>query len=462
MTHVDLSPLNALDGDFVVPGQPDYETVRHIWNGMFDKRPAVVIRCASPHDVGIGVALARDNGLPLAVRGGGHSAAGHSTVDDGVVLDLAPMHEVVLDVESGIVAVGGGATWGQVDAVTQRHGLAVPGGVYSKTGVGGLALAGGYGWIRNSYGFSCASLVGAELVTADSSVVRTDAEHHPDLLWALRGGGGNVGVVTQFLFEVHPVGPEVYFLFVFHDGRDGGIPRALGLFREFCSTAPNSVSALAFAGVVPDGMEGVAAEAFGRPFTAFGAVFLGDPSAGEEVLRPLHDFGVPLFDASGTTSYVQVQQMFDPDYPAGERHYWKSVQLEGLGDEAVALIADAAVQPASDLSTVDVWHLGGRTHEPIDGAMPVTSAAYLISPEANWRDADRDEENIGWVRGLVAALHPLSNGVRYLNFAGFQEEGDELMRSSLAPNYQRLAEVKARWDPQNLFRLNQNVPPAPA
>ncbi|AMB58800.1 FAD-binding oxidoreductase [Microterricola viridarii] len=465
MTHMDLTPSDlapwgALDGEYILPGQAGYERARLIWNGMFDKRPAVIIRCASPHDVGIGVALAREKGLPLAVRGGGHSAAGHSTVDDGVVLDLAPLHEVAIDLDRGIVAVGGGATWGQVDALTQEHGLAVPGGVYSKTGVGGLTLAGGYGWIRNTCGFSCASLVGAELVTADSAVVHTDSEHEPELLWALRGGGGNVGVVTRFEFAMHPVGPEVYFLFVFHDGRDGGIPRALRLFREFCAQAPNEASALAFAGLVPEGADGFAPETFGRPFTAFGGVFVGDPAVGAKAFRPLHEFGEPLFDGSGVTSYVQVQQAFDADYPPGDRHYWKSVQVERLGDEVIALIAEAAVRPASDLSTIDVWHLGGHTHDSIEGAMPVTSASFLISPEANWTEPGGDEANIAWARGLVAALHPFSNGVRYLNFAGFQEEGDELMRSSLGPNYQRLAEIKARWDPQNLFRLNQNVPPA--
>jgi len=462
----DDEPLSELagvfDGEAVLQGDPDYEQARRVWNGVIDRRPAAVIRCASTDDVRAGIALAREYDLPVAVRGGGHSVAGHGTVDDGLVLDLAALDAVGVDAGAREVTVGGGATWGQVDAVTQRHGLVVPGGVFSRTGVAGLALGGGYGWLRNAFGLSCANLVAAQLVTADSQLLEVSESSHPELLWALRGGGGNVGVVTRFTFRAHPLGPDVYFLMVFHDASGGAGPGLLRRLRDFCATAPDSVSMVGVVGVVPADGEGFPAQAAGRPYVAFAGVFAGDPAEGERLLRPLARAGTPLLDASGVTPWVAVQQVFDADYPDGGRYYWKSTNVTELGDEAVELICRAGGAPPSELSTVDVWHVAGAAARPVDGAFAVSSADFLVNPEANWTDPADDDDNIRWVRDLVAYLAPFSDGTRYLNFAGFHEEETDQVGRSFGGNYERLARVKAQWDPHNVFRVNQNVRPEAA
>ena len=460
MLDQELEELRAtVDGELILPGAPAYDEARRVWNGIIDRRPLAVLRCATTDDVVAGVGFARTNDVPVAVRGGGHNVAGHGTVDDGTVLDLAALCEVTVDADARSVRVGAGATWGQVDAATQQHGLAVPGGVFSRTGVAGLALGGGYGWLRNAYGLSCASIIGAEVVTADSQVVTVDSRTHPDLLWALRGGGGNFGVVTRFTFRLHAVGPDVFFLFSFHDARNSGATRGLRAFRNFCASAPNNVSLVAVLGVVEDGAPGFPEGSAGWPFISFAGMFVGDPDEGERLLRPLRKFSEPLFDASGTMPYTAVQQAFDDDYPDGGRYYWKSTNIVELGDTAIDLITATATMPASRLSTVDVWHVSGAAAQPVDGAFTTSKAAFLINPEANWVDAHDDAKNIAWVRGLVTALAPYSDGTRYLNFAGFQEEGNSLMRAAFGDHYERLAAIKTEWDPTNLFRLNQNVRP---
>ena len=460
MLDRELDELRAtVAGELIVPGAPAYDRARRVWNGLVDRRPLAVLRCSSTSDVVAGVAFARDSGVPVAVRGGGHNVAGHGTVDDGIVLDLAPMDTVTIDADARTADVGAGSTWGRVDAETGPFALAVPGGVFSRTGVAGLALGGGYGWLRNAYGLSCASIVGAELVTANAEVVDVDADNHPDLLWALRGGGGNVGVVTRFTFRLHPVGPEVYFLQVFHDARNGGATRGLRAFRNVCANAPFNVSLVAVLGVVAKSATGFAPGSAGRPFVAFSGVYIGPPEEGERALRQLRKFGEPLLDNSGTLPYVDAQRAFDDDYPDGGRYYWKSTNLVELGDPAIDLVTAAAASPASTLSSVDVWHIAGAAAQPVDGAFSTSRAKFLVNPEANWVDPGDDAKNIAWTRGLVTALAPYSDGSRYLNFAGFQEEGDILMRASFGANYERLARIKSEWDPANLFRLNQNVRP---
>ncbi|QGH69513.1 FAD-binding protein [Pseudactinotalea sp. HY158] len=439
---------------------PEYARARAVWNGVIDRYPLAVVRCRSVDDVRLAVEIARRHLWPLAVRGGGHSVAGHGTVDDGLVLDLARLTGLEFDPDRRLVTAGGGATWGQVDAATQAAGLAVPGGVFSRTGIAGLTLGGGYGWIRNRYGLSCASLVRAEMVTADSEAVTASATENPELLWALRGSGGNVGVVTSFTYRAHPVGPRAYFLFVFHDARAGRARRGLRLFRDFCRAAPGEVSTLAFLGRVPDAGEGFAAGTAGWPFVGFAGLYVGDPGEGASLLSPLREFSRdPLADASGVTDYVDVQQVFDADYPDGGRYYWKSVNLETLDEETIDLLAEAGRSAPSDLSTIDLWHNAGAATGPVDGALS-SHAAFMINPEANWVTAADDPANIHWVRELVAALTPKSDGSRYLNFAGFQEEGEDAVRATFRDDYVRLARIKARWDPENCFRLNQNVHPA--
>jgi FAD/FMN-containing dehydrogenase len=448
-------------GALIRPGDPEYDTARRVWNGMIDRHPALIARCASTADVVAAVNFARETGLPLAVRGGGHNVAGHGTVDGGMVIDLSPIHEVTVDPVARIAHVGGGATWGQVDAATQAFGLAAPGGVFADTGVAGLTLGGGYGWLRNSFGLSCDNLVGAEVVLASGEVVRAGADERPELLWGLRGGGGNFGVVTRFSFQLHPVGPEVMMVFVFHDAEGEKMAEAVRFYRDFTATAPDEVNTLMALGVIPPDPHVFPEAIHGRPMAVFGALYAGPAAEGERILQPLRDFGVPLMDASGVMPYVDAQNMFQHDYPNGRRYYWKSLNLTRLDDEVIARIVTHARRQPSPFSTTDLWHIGGavRRFGPEHAAYHGRDVAFLLSPEANWDDPADDAANIGWLRGFLADMEPYSDGGRYLNFGGFQEEGGAMVRAAFGPQYARLAALKARYDPTNLFRLNQNVAP---
>jgi hypothetical protein len=349
-----------------------------------------------------------------------------------------------------------------VDAETQRHGLATPGGVFSETGVAGLTLGGGFGWLRNKYGLSCDNLIGAEVVTADGRVVRASAEENADLLWGLRGGGGNFGVVTCFEFQLHPVGPEVMFAFVFHDGRGERMAEAIRFYRDFSNSAPDEVSTLMACGIIPPEPELFPVAIHNTPFVLFGGLYAGTPDEGRQALQPLLDFGKPLVDHSGVMPYTQAQKAFDEDYPRGLRYYWKSLNLSRLDDQVIDRIVVHARRQVSVFSTVDIWHVGGAVGRirPEQSAFHGRQAAFLLSPEANWEDPADDEANIGWLRELIDAMEEFSDGSRYLNFAGFQEEGDRLIQDAFGPQYASLAQLKAKYDPDNLFSRNQNVKPA--
>jgi FAD/FMN-containing dehydrogenase len=449
-------------GVILQPGDTGYDEGRAVWNGLIDRHPVLIARCASTADVVAAVNFAREQGLPLAVRGGGHNVAGHGTVEGGVVIDLALMNAVLVDPAARIAHVSGGATWGDVDAATQAHGLATPGGVFSRTGVAGLTLGGGYGWLRNLHGLSCDNLIGAEVVTAAGEVIHTSDPEHADLLWGLRGGGGNFGVVTRFTFQLHQLGPEVPVAFVFHDGASEKAHEALRFYREYVASAPDEVSTLAVLGVIPPDPHMFEEELHGRPYVAFIGVYAGPIAEGERVLKPLRELGAPIKDFSAVMPYMEVQQLYDNEYPDGMRYYWKSLNLTSLDDQAIDLIVEHARRQVSPFSTTDLWHVGGavRRGGAETSAFFGRGAAFLLSPEANWRQPADDAANIAWVRDFIAAVEPFSDGSRYMNFAGMQEEGDSMVRAAFGPNYARLAALKAKYDPANLFRLNQNVKPS--
>jgi FAD/FMN-containing dehydrogenase len=445
-------------GAVVGPGDHDYESARAVWNGMVDRRPGAILRCGTEADVAAGVAVARERGLPLAVRGGGHNVAGLATCDDGIVLDLSPLHDVEVDPERRLVTVQGGAMWRQVDAATQPFALAAPSGLVSETGVGGLTLGGGLGWLRRKHGLACDNLVAAELVTATGERVRASVDENPDLLWALRGGGGNFGVVTSFRFALHEVGPEVAFALVLYDGAETAA--VLHAFRDAGRETPPEISPIAFTGTVPDGMDGVPSEHAGKAMVAVAAAYVGPPDQGERALLSLRRLARPLADLSGRMPYVQLQQFLDEEYPRGRHYYWKSAAVDDLSDEVIAVIAEHAASQPSALSTIDVWMMGGALLEepPGGSAYGGRAAGYLVNPEADWDDPAADEENVTWARRLISALEPHTVGT-YLNFPGMLEEGERQLRLSFGPQYQRLVDVKTRWDPGNLFRLNHNVRP---
>ena len=425
---------------------------------MIDKRPAAIARCRSNADVAGAVAVARERGLPLAVRGGGHNVAGTATCEGGVVIDLSAMNAVEVDVERRLATVQGGAIWREVDAATQPYGLAAPAGLVSETGVAGLTLGGGIGWLRRMYGLSCDNLVAAELVTARGETVRAALDENPDLLWALRGGGGNFGVVASFQFRLYPVGPEVAYALVLYDGAE--TREALRAFREAVAGMRREISPVAFTGAVPEGMEGVPPEAAGKPMVAVAAAYVGSPDEGERELAPLRGLATPIADLSGRMPYVMLQQFLDEDYPRGRHYYWKSAALADLSDEVIDVVAEYAASQPSPISTIDVWLMGGALSEapPGGSAYSGRSAGYLVNPEADWDDPSQDEANVAWARRFIEALEPYSVG-NYLNFPGLLEEGERQLRASFGPHYERLVEIKTKWDPDNVFRLNHNVPP---
>jgi FAD/FMN-containing dehydrogenase len=449
------------NGDLILPGAPDYDQARAVWNGMIDRRPALIARCSSAKDVVAGVKLARRLGLPLAVRGGAHNVAGHATSEGGIVLDLSPLKQIEVDPAGKRARAGAGVLWGELDSATQPYGMATPGGVFSRTGIAGLTLGGGYGWIRNKFGLSCDNLMAAEVVTADGNIVRASENENPDLLWGLRGGGGNFGIVTTFEFQLHALGPDVMFVFAFHDGRGDRMKAAVQFFRDFAASAPDEVSMIGFAGVFPPGAHQFPPEIHGDPFFAIGALYAGPPEEGERILEPLRSFATPVVDFSGVTPYVEVQQAFDPDYPDGWRYYWKSANLMRLDDEVIDVFVDHARRQPSPFSTTDLWAVGGAVSRMPNEATAFfgRKAAFLLNPEANWEHPEDDEANLRWVREFVDAVKPFTDGSRYLNFAGFQEEGSDMMEAAFGKNYARLRALKTKWDPENVFRLNQNIQP---
>ncbi|MFC7081216.1 FAD-binding oxidoreductase [Halorussus caseinilyticus] len=443
-------------GELVAPGDDEYEQARRVWNGMINARPALVAYCTGAADVRAAVAFARERGVPVTVRGGGHGVAGNAVVDGGLVVDLSAMDDVRVDPDERRVRVGGGAQWADVDRETQQFGLAVPGGVVSDTGVAGLTLGGGLGHLRRAYGASCDSLRSADVVTADGDLVVASAERNADLFWALRGGGGNFGVVTSFEFDCHPVGPEVETAFVWYRGDEAR--EVFAAFREYAADAPREVSALPFYAWVPDEAD-FPESSWGDPTVVVLGCYAGDPEEGEDALRPVRELADPLADFSGRMAYAELQTMLDADYPHGRYYYWKSVYLDELTDDVLDRVLGHAETCPSKLTTIDFWQLGGAIAEvgEDETAFPNRDAAYLLNYEANWDDPRETETNVRWARECVEDVREL-DAVRgqYVNFPGMGEDAAEV---AYGESYGRLADVKETYDPENVFRGHQNVGP---
>jgi FAD/FMN-containing dehydrogenase len=451
----------AVGGDVLVAGDPGYDAARAVWNAMIDRRPGVIVRCRTTADVVAAVAFAREHGRPVSVRGGGHNVAGHAVADGGVMVDLSPFNDVRVDPERARAFVAGGATWAAVDAATQEHGLATPGGLISDTGVGGLTLSGGIGWLRSRYGLAIDNVVSAKVVTADGRVVRASAAENEDLFWALRGGGGNFGVVTEFEFALHPVGPTVMFAAPVLPIEAGVAP--IRAWRDFLADKHGDVGSLIEFSTIPASSDYPEA-AWGRRVYTIAALYAGDADDGEAVLRPLLELGEPVVDFTGQMAYRDVQQLFDTVIPFGKhRCYWKSRYLSGLGDDAIDLIVAGNERPPSPNTLSSIWNFGGATAQ-VDAAATAfgdRSMPWMVSIDSIWDTADQDDANIAWTRSFWERLEPFSDRGRvYLNFAGHGEDNDELTRRTFGPNYARLADVKRRYDPTNMFRFNQNIRPA--
>jgi FAD/FMN-containing dehydrogenase len=405
------------------------------------------------------VNFARGQGLLLSIKGGGHNVAGNAVNDGGLVIDLSGMRGVQVDPEARTVRVQGGATWGDLDRETQLFGLAVPGGVVSTTGVAGLTLHGGVGHLRRKYGLSIDNLLSVDIVTADGVLRRASPTENEDLFWAVRGAGSNFGVVTSFEFQAHPIGPEVTVAAVFYPFEHA--KKILPAWRDFMATAPEEVSSIAICWSIPPG-EPFPPALHGAPVCAVAATYAGPVAEGEPVVRPLRELGEPLIDLSGPWPWLGLQSGFDDMFPKGAFYYWKGRVLAELTDAAIGDIADFAGRRPSPLTDVIVWHHGGAMSRVGEGetAYGGRDAAFLVTAEASWDDPSVTDDAIGWARDVWAGLERHSTGGVYLNFPGLGEEKEALVRAGYGANYDRLAELKRTYDPENLFRMNLNIAPA--
>jgi FAD/FMN-containing dehydrogenase len=438
-------------GQVLTAEDPGFDQACRLWNGMVARRPMVIVKPSGSADVMAAVTFARANNLPLSVRGGGHNVAGHALCEGGLTIDLSDMRGVRVDPERRTVRVEGGATLGDVDHETQAHGLATPLGVVSRTGVGGLTLHGGLGFLTRKYGLTCDNLIGADVVTAAGTLVSADLEHNRDLLWALRGGGGNFGVVTSLEYRLHPVGPEVWMCIVMYPMDQAA--KVLRFFREFMPRAPEELMAVAILWNSP-GEEPIPEHARNQPVVVLAGAHSGPFAEGERAIAPLREIASPLVDFSGPMPFEAAQKLFDADYPDGRRYYWKSLYLDSLDDAAVSTLVRHTQERPSKISSVDVWALGGAMRrEPAGGsAFSHRDRPYLLGIEANWNDPQEDERNIAWARGLFSDMRRFSHGGMYLNFPGLAEEGNALLPESFGAYYERLQALKAKYDPDNLFR----------
>jgi FAD/FMN-containing dehydrogenase len=444
-----LRGLSArLSGQAIRPEDDGYAEARTIWNGMIDRKPGVIVRCRSTDDVIAAVNFARQEGLAVTVRGGGHHVAGGSLNDGGLVIDLSQMRGVTVDAAAKTARAEGGAQLQDVDTATLAHGLAVPMGVFSETGIAGLTLSGGYGWQSRSRGLASDNLAGADVVTADGKLLHASATENLDLYWALRGGGLNLGVVTAFEYRAHPMPEEVFFAFVAYPIDQA--KQVLTRMREYNQTSPREVGVLGVIWTFP-ASEPYPREVWQQPFVGFAGPYIGDATEGERVMQPIRELGTPMLDFSGRMGFGDVQRAFDEEYPVGRRYYWRSTYLREFSDDAIDTFVDLGSKRPSPLTSLDLWILGGAIQDigPADTPIAHRHAPFMAGIESNWTDAAADAANIGWAREAQARLAPFSTGGSYLNF---EDPGDQgRVAAAYGANYDRLVQIKRRYDPDNLF-----------
>ncbi|MGO4814743.1 FAD-binding oxidoreductase [Cupriavidus sp. 2MCAB6] len=448
---------SKLRGQALQPGDAGYDEARSIWNAMIDRRPGLIVQSAGAADVMHTVAFARDNGLLLSVRAGGHNIGGLAICEGGITLDLSAMKSVRIDPTALRAYVEPGATLGDFDHEAQAFGLATPLGINSTTGVAGLTLGGGFGWISRKYGLSVDNLVGAQVVTADGKLVRASASEHADLFWAIRGGGGNFGVVTLFEFALHPVGPEVFGgLIVYPLSQAATVLQAL---RDRFAGMPDELTVWAVMRLAPP-LPFLPPEAHGKPIVALAICYIGPVADGPRLAEPLRKLGTPYGEHVGPMPFTAWQQAFDPLLTPGARNYWKSHNFAGLDDGLITLLTDYINKLPSPHTEIFIGSLGGQTNRvAVDAtAYPSRDANFVMNVHGRWTDPADDDACIAWSREVFQAAAPYAQGSVYVNFLT-QEEGDRV-GAAYGPNYARLADVKRRYDPDNLFRHNQNIKPA--
>jgi FAD/FMN-containing dehydrogenase len=447
----------ALRGELVLPADPEYDEARAVWNGMIDRRPALIVRCAGASDVKAAIGFARSEGLDIAVRGGSHNVAGNATCDGGLVIDLSSMKGIQVDPEARTVRAQGGLTWGELDAETQAHGLATTGGLVTTTGIAGFTLGGGIGWLMRKHGLAADNLISADLITADGQTVRATESENAELLWGLRGGGGNFGVVTEFEFRLHPVS-QIFGGLVGWPANAGR--EVLKFWREWVNDTPDELCTMAaFLYAPPEPF--VPPEVVGQPIFAI-ACFHLDVDRAEDDLRGLRELG-PAVDVLGPMPYSAIQGMFDAGVPRGSRNYWRSGYVQELTDEAIDTIMAAVPGIPSPLGQLHIHQMGGAMSRIGEGATAFGSRGvpFLMNYIGLWEDASQDERNIAWVKEASDAMAPYGTGRRYVNFLA--DEGEAGVASAYESEaLTRLQGLKAKYDPTNVFHLNQNIKPASA
>lgn len=439
-----------LVGHVILPADSEYDSARRVWNGIIDKRPGAVVRCANADDVQAALAFAASNRITVAVRGGGHNIAGNATCDNGIVIDLSPMKSIEVDQHNRTARAEGGVLWGEFDAETQRVGLATTGGLVPSTGIAGFTLGGGLGHLMRSYGLACDNLLSAEVVTADGRRLTANSDQNPDLFWGLRGGGGNFGVVTSFEFRLHEVGPILLGGPLAHPL--SGARDALRFYRDFAASASDNLIVYAGLGTGPDG----------SPRLNMRPVFNGPIAEGLSTVAALRKFGSPIVDGIEPRPYLEIQKLVEPAFPRGRLNYWKANFVDELSDELIDILIGAFRRVPSPYSMVALEPMGGAVADVSETATAFQHrrSAYSLLILSGWvKDAD-SEANVAWARELWHLTQPLSSSGVYVNYLG--TEGDQRVRDAYGVNHARLSELKRKYDPGNFFRLNQNIEPAPS
>jgi FAD/FMN-containing dehydrogenase len=440
-----------LSGRILLPDHTAWDEARRVHNGLVDKRPAVIAQCAGSADIAHAVRFARERSLEIAVRGGGHNVGGRATVEGGMLIDLAPMRNVFVDPAARTARVAGGTLWAQVNRETQAHGLATTGGVVSSTGVGGLTLGGGLGWLMPKHGMSLDNLNAVEMVLADGRIVRAAESENSDLFWAVRGGGGNFGVASSFEFRLHEVGPMV----------SGGLvawpaDRARDVLRQFRDLASDADDDLMLVAALITGPDGV------TKLCAIAAGFFGPAAKADAALKPIKSFGHPVMDAMGPIPYTQLNAMLDESYPRGARNYWKSRFIDAMTDQAVDTIVESFMKCPSPMGQIVIEHFHGAAARiaPEHTAYALRQSGFNVLVLSQWQGAEADDAGRSWARRSYTALAPLVGSRRYVNYLDNDDADSSALEAAYGPNLRRLRSIKAKYDPDNVFHLNVNVTPS--
>jgi FAD/FMN-containing dehydrogenase len=447
---------DGFQGDLVTPESATYDEVRAIWNAMIDRRPGMIVRCASAEDVVRAVNFAREHDLLVTVRGAGHNIAGKAIADGALMIDLSPMKSVTVDAANKTVRAEPGVTLGELDAATQEHGLAVSAGINSTTGVAGLTLGGGFGWLSRKYGMTIDNLISADVVTASGDLVKASADSHPDLFWAIRGGGGNFGVVTSFEYEAQSVGPEILSGLIVHPASEARA--CLDFYRDFAAQAPDELTTWVVMRKAPP-LPFLPEEVHGTDILIFAVMYTGDMESGEKAVQALRDFGSPIADAIGPNPFVGWQAAFDPLLTPGLRNYWKSHNFPGLSDELLDMLVASAGNLPSPHTEIFIAQMGGAQSrvDPAATAYWHRDAAFVMNVHTRWEEAGDDDRCVAWARQLFDDAAPHATGGVYVNFMP-DDEADRV-GEAYGGNYERLVAVKTEYDPTNMFRVNHNIPP---